>query len=146
MKKILFLICIVIISLAQEVKLYDETLNPFNQLKSAIKIAKKQNQNIIMIVGGDWCPWCRRLANLLSNHEQLKEFGNKLVFIKIHYSKDVKNEKFLSQYPKIKGYPHIFVLNKNGKLIHSQDTAELEDGNGYNINKIIEFFNQYVKR
>lgn len=146
MKKILLLTCFVLISFAQDVKYYDETLNPFDQLKKAVKIAKKKNQNIMMIVGGDWCPWCRRLAKLLSEDEKLKDFSNKLVFIKIYYSKNVKNEEFLKQYPKIQGYPHIFVLDKNGKLIHSQDTGELEDGQGYDINKIVEFFNKYVKR
>lgn len=146
MKKILLLTCFVLISFAQDVKYYDETLNPFDQLKKAVKIAKKKNQNIMMIVGGDWCPWCRRLAKLLSEDEKLKDFSNKLVFIKIYYSKNVKNEEFLKQYPKIQGYPHIFVLDKTGKLIHSQDTAELEDGQGYDISKIVEFFNKYVKR
>jgi len=130
---------------AQDVKYYDETFNPFDQLKKATKIAQKENKNILMVVGGDWCLWCRRLAKLFDENEELKKELKKYIIINIHYSKNVKNEKFLNQYPKIKGYPHIFVLNKKAKLIHSQDTSLLEDGAGYDINKIVDFLQKFSR-
>ena len=46
----------------------------------------------------------------------------------------------LSKFPKIKGYPHLFVLDKDGKLLHSQDTVLLEDGkSSYVLEKFKEF-------
>ena len=50
--------------------------------------------------------------------------------VKVNYSPENKNEKVLSQYPKIPGYPHIFILDKNGKLLRSEDTSLLSRAKG----------------
>jgi hypothetical protein len=59
----------------------------------------------------------------------------KFVWVKINYSKENKNEALLSRDPKIKGYPHLFVLDGDGKLLHSQDTDELEEGKSYDLDR-----------
>ena len=46
-------------------------------------------------------------------------------------SEENDNADFLSNYPKIPGYPHLFVLDRDGKFLHSQGTGELESGRGY---------------
>ena len=38
------------------------------------------------------------------------------------------NGVFLSRFPYIHGYPHIFILDAAGNLTHSQPTTMLEDG------------------
>ena len=45
----------------------------------------------------------------------------------------------LSRYPKIPGYPHIFVLDESGRLLHSQDTLPLEDRATYKEVAFLEF-------
>ena len=44
--------------------------------------------------------------------------------LKVNWSKENKNEALLSKWPKIDGYPHLFVLDADGRLVHSQDTAK----------------------
>jgi hypothetical protein len=62
-----------------------------------------------------------------------------------YWSPENQNEEVLSKYPKIPGYPHLFVLDKNGKLIHSQDTSELEDGRkSYNLEKFTAFLKEWA--
>ena len=41
-------------------------------------------------------------------------------------SEENENKEFLSKYPEIKAYPHLFILEKDGSLLHSQNTEELE--------------------
>jgi hypothetical protein len=48
--------------------------------------------------------------------------------VKVNVGPENMNEEFLSQYPKAAGYPHIYILDSDGTFLHSQDTAELEDG------------------
>ena len=50
----------------------------------------------------------------------------------------------LSKFPKINGYPHLFVLDKTGKLIHSQDTGLLETGPDHDPAKVIPFLRKWV--
>ncbi len=65
--------------------------------------------------------------------------------MKVNFSKENKNEKFLSKYPEIPGYPHIFVLDKNGKLLHSQNTGELESGSNHDKKKMMDFLKKWAK-
>ena len=39
------------------------------------------------------------------------------------------------------GFPVFVVLDENGKVIHTQDSSFLEEGNGYNKEKVLRFFN-----
>lgn len=61
----------------------------------------------------------------------------------MNYSPDNKNEPLLEKYPEISGYPHIFVLESDGSLLHSQDTEKLEEGKGYNKKVFLEFLNRW---
>lgn len=61
------------------------------------------------------------------------------IIVKLNYSDENKNEELLSGYPDISGYPHIFVLETDGSLLHSQDTAKLEQGKGYDPGVFLEF-------
>ena len=124
---------------------FDEKRNPFKDLKTAIADAKKSNKRIILDVGGEWCIWCRRLDGFLEEHTELfKYMHNNFVVVKVNYSEKNKNEKFLSQYPKILGYPHLFVLEKNGKFLYSKNTGELEEEKSYNEEKIMMFLKEWT--
>jgi hypothetical protein len=59
--------------------------------------------------------------------------------MKVNYSDENPNAAFLRAYPGIPGYPHIFVLDSDGKFLHSQGTAELEEGRSYNEKVFLEF-------
>jgi len=97
-------------------KIFNELSDPQKDLSNAIKIAKKSNKNILLDVGGDWCPWCRKLDKLFHENEEIASLLEKhFIVLKVNYSKANKNEKFLSKFPKIEGYPHLFVLDKKRK-------------------------------
>jgi hypothetical protein len=63
--------------------------------------------------------------------------------MKVTFDGEQKNEAFLSRYPEIPGYPHLFVLDSDGQLLHSQGTAELEEGRGYNDKVYLEFLDKW---
>jgi hypothetical protein len=68
------------------------------------------------------------------------------VWLKINYSPDNKNTAFLSKYPAIPGYPHLFVLESDGTLLQSQDTSPLEEGGSYNLDRMIAFLNKWAPK
>lgn len=65
------------------------------------------------------------------------------LIMKVNYSDENSNESFLSQYPTVPAYPHFFVLDSDGTLLHSQGTAELEEGQGYNEEVFLAFLEQW---
>jgi hypothetical protein len=63
--------------------------------------------------------------------------------VKVNFSPENKNEKVLSPYPAIEGYPHFFVLNGERKLLHSRNTGELEAGKSYDREKFTAFLERW---
>ena len=60
-----------------------------------------------------------------------------------------KNTKVFAKYdnPGAKfGYPVFIVLDQNGKMIHTQDSAVLEEGKGYSTQKVKEFFLKWTTK
>ena len=113
---------------------FDPTRDAFKDIKIAIHLAQESHKRILLDVGGEWCIWCHRLDSLFIQNKDLEEYLNKYyVVVKINVSKENENKEFLLQYPKVAGYPHLFILEGNGKLLHSQDTGELEYPEGYPV-------------
>lgn len=126
---------------------FDPKRDPQKDLESAIKLAKKDKKRILLDVGGEWCIWCHKLDEFFATDKDAKEALNKnYVVVKVNYSEDNKNEKFLSKYPKISGYPHLFVLEGDGKLLHSQDTGLLETGDKHDHDKVMAFLNKWAPK
>ena len=127
------------------VKEFDPSRNPAEDVKEAAIEAQRTNKRIILDVGGDWCIWCHRLDDFIKKNEEINNFLHKnFILVKINFSKENKNEEFLSKYPEIPGYPHFFVLEKNGELLHSQNTGELEQDKGYSKEKIMTFLKKWA--
>lgn len=144
---LMFVVFAVALNFAQTTKKsagYDPLRNPQKDLDSAIVKATSENKFILLEVGGEWCSWCHRLEEFFQNDNELKEaLHNIFVVVKVNYSKENKNEEFLDKFPKVPGFPHIFILDRTGKLIKSQDTADFEEGKGYSKEKILQFINAY---
>jgi hypothetical protein len=60
----------------------------------------------------------------------------------VNFSKANRNEAILSRWPRIEGYPHIFVLDRHGSLVLSQDTGTLEVGQSYDERRFIAFLDR----
>jgi thioredoxin-related protein len=126
---------------------FDPQRNAAKDIKAAVAEAKKTNRRVYIDVGGEWCIWCHRLDNFYETHNDLMNILKKdYVVVKVNYSPENKNTEVLSHYPKIEGYPHVFILDKNGKLLKSKDTGELEEGKGYNHDKVLAFLEEYAPK
>ena len=129
----------------KETAKFDPKRDPDKDLAAAIKLATKENKRIMLDVGGEWCSWCHKLDKFFeTNDEARKILKDKYVVVKVNFSPENENKAFLGRYPKINGYPHLFVLDKSGKLLHSQDTGLLETGPSHDPAKVIPFLNKWA--
>ena len=131
-----------------EVTEFNPARNPAVDLKAAVKEAEKSNKRILLDVGGKWCIWCRRLDKFFETHKDVKEYLEKnYVEMKVNYGPKNQNYDFLSHYPKIPGFPHIFILDKHGKLLCSEDTGKLENGKGgHDYHKVFKFLKKWAPK
>jgi thioredoxin-related protein len=126
------------------VKEFDSSRDSEKDLSDAIAEARRSGRRILLDVGGSWCIWCRKFDKFLEENPPVSKYLEKyFVVVKINYDKEHKNEKFLSKYPKVDGYPHFFILDKKGKFIHSQNTGELESGDSHDKAKVMKFLKKW---
>jgi thioredoxin-related protein len=129
---------------------FDEKRDAANDIQNALVLAKQTNKRVLVDVGGNWCPWCHLLDTLFLTNKDLDEYlFQHYVVVKVNFSKENKNEKVLAKYPKVAGYPHLFVLDETGKVLKSQNTSTLENKKGqpkgHDKEKVFAFLKKWAK-
>ena len=134
-------------------KVYNEDLNPIEQIDEALAKSRKEGKNVVCQVGGNWCPWCLRFADFISRDSTISQvIDQNYVYIHVNYNpRKTENDKEKAQQtesmlrrlnnPLRFGFPVFVVMDENGKVIHTQDSSFLEEGNGYDKEKVLRFFN-----
>jgi thiol:disulfide interchange protein len=114
---------------------------------AAVTLAAREEKRVLVEVGGKWCTWCHVLDRFFRAHDDVRRLRDEhYVWVSVNWSPQNRNEALLSRWPKITGYPHLFVLNEAGQLIHSQATSELEAGNDYDREKMLAFLRDHRRR
>ena len=126
---------------------FDPTRDARVDVATATAAAKAQGKRVLVYVGGEWCAWCHILDRFVAANPDVKRARDaSYVMVKVNWSPENKNEELLARWPKIKGYPHFFVLDEDGGLLHSQDTEALEAGKDYDKAKMLAFLSAFSRR
>jgi thioredoxin-related protein len=162
MKRILILVLFVLLSLPSNAqtalkKVYNEDINPVEQIDQALAQAKAEGKYVVCQVGGNWCPWCLRFADFITNDSTISQvIDQNYVYIHVNYNPRKDEDAARAQLTKAMlqrlnnpvrfGFPVFVVLDESGKVIHTQDSSFLEEGNGYNQEKVLRFFNCWTPK
>ncbi len=152
MKKLFLIIFILFFS----IPIFSQDLSKFHlyhpeddakkEIETAVKEAKKENKHVLIEIGGNWCIWCARFNDFVANDKSLDSLvkANYIVY-HLNYSKENKNVEMLEKYrfPNRFGFPVFLILSYEGELLHTQNSAYLEEGKGYSREKVTDFFNDW---
>ena len=138
-------------------KVYNEDINPIEQIDQAVTKAKSEGKFVVCQVGGNWCPWCLRFADFITNDTTVsKVIADNFVYIHVNYNpRKSEGETKARQAAELMkrldncgrfGYPVFVVLGEDGKVVHIQDSSFLEEGQGYNKEKVLRFFNNWTPK
>ena len=123
-------------------KPYKPTENAAKKLAELSALAKKQNKKILVQGGGNWCVWCLRLNDYIKSNPELKrKIDAKYITYHLNFSPENENKAIFAKYGdpgKKYGYPVWLILDKNLKLVKTQETGSLEKGTSYDDAKIAE--------
>lgn len=149
MKQILALVFFLIFSssYAQNAKLYNPEVDVSAVIAEGLIKAKAANKNLLLQIGGNWCPWCIKFHQFCQNDKEISSLiENNYVTIKINYSKENKNLAELKKldYPQRFGFPVFVILDSEGKRIHTQNSSYLEEEKGYSRKKVLDFLKQWT--
>ena len=138
-------------------RVYNENINPMEQIDQALVKAKADGKYVVCQVGGNWCIWCLRFADFITNDTTIsKVIDENFEYIHVNYNprKSEGAEKAEQAAALMKrldncgrfGYPVFVVLNEEGKVIHIQDSSFLEEGQGYSQGKVLRFFKNWTPK
>jgi thiol:disulfide interchange protein len=119
---------------------FDPRRDAAADMVEALTRAAAEGKNVIVDVGGEWCAWCHILDRFIAANADLRSLIDaSFVWVKVNYSPENRNERLLSRWPKVEGYPHLFVLDGQGRVLRSQPSAQLEGGRTYDKAKLLRF-------
>ena len=161
-KSVLFGLITLFISLSVQAqtalkKVYNEEINPLEQIDQAVLKAKASGKFVVCQVGGNWCIWCLRFADFITNDTTISKVINEnFEYIHVNYNprKSGGEEKQKQAAALMKrldncgrfGYPVFVVLDETGKVIHIQDSGLLEKGQSYDQEKVLQFFKNWTPK
>lgn len=128
-------------------RLYDPHANVEKDVQAALIKAKKEGKHVLLQVGGNWCVWCYKFNAFVQLDSSLKRaMENNYVVYHLNYSKENKNLDYLKKlgYPQRFGFPVMVILDADGNRLHTQNSALLEKGNGYDHDKVKSFFEDWA--
>ena len=160
MRKNIVLLIAILFSLSADAqmaqkKVYNEDINPIEQIDQAVAKAKSEGKFVICQVGGNWCPWCLRFADFITKDTAItKVINENFEYIHVNYNprKSQGEEKQAQGKALMKrldncgrfGFPVFVVLDEEGKVIHIQDSSFLEEGKSYSQEKVLRFFKNWT--
>ncbi len=136
-------------------KVYNESIDPLQQIENAVSKAKVDGKFVVCQVGGNWCPWCLRFADFVGKDTAVNKMVNdNFVYIHVNYNPrkaggteaQQKARQLMKRLnnPQRFGFPVFVVLDSNGDVLHIQDSSFLEEGKGYSEEKTLRFFKNWT--
>lgn len=123
-------------------KLYDPAANAMLELRSAVAQAAANGKHVLVQVGGNWCSWCHKLDKLFTTDERIDSLMQAdFVLLRVNYSKENENEQILRllEGPERFGFPVMLVLDSSGRLLHTQDSGQLEKDGAHDPEQVYRF-------
>lgn len=152
---LLFFIAIGFCAMAQDTKpaplpkVYDESVDAMAQIDKALEQARTEGKYVLCQVGGNWCPWCLRFANMVATDTALNRIVEQnYVYIHVNTSRANKNADAMKRLenPGRFGYPVFVILDENGRRLHTQNSVYLEEGKGYNRETVSKFLLNWTRK
>ena len=99
-------------------------------VKTAFSLAKKEHKNVMVLVEGENCSWCKKMKHRTLSDETVEKRLEKFVVVKVMR----EDPSAMSVLPQIKGVPTIFFMKANKAIV--------EEVVGYfNVEDFISYIN-----
>jgi hypothetical protein len=150
---LLFGLTIVAIAHAQadEPAVHGETPRPYVEgqdghrpIARAVAASRRDHRTVVVMFGGNWCVWCRRLDFALTHDPVLAPIvRDRFRFVHVDSR---ANHALDAEYghPTQHGVPVLVVLDGEGHPLYTQDTNALELGDGHSRTRVEAFLRRYA--
>lgn len=127
--------------------LYHPQADARAEMAAHLAEAQAAGKHLLLQVGGNWCSWCIRFHRFCKEDAEIDSLLQaNYVLYHLNYSPENPNEAILADlgYPQRFGFPVFVLLDSQGQRLHTQDSALLEAGQGYDRAKVLHFLRQWT--
>lgn len=121
MKRLFILLLISFSLFASNVDKFAKEMGFERDYKIALLKSKKENRVLMMVLGADYCPWCRKFEHKTLSSDLIKAHLDKNV-VTLVVDKKYDVDSFPSQF-KTEFTPRVFFINPKDETIISQTTG-----------------------
>ncbi len=127
---------------------YDEAADANAVVAAAFARAKKSHKRVLLDLGGNWCPDCIILANLM-RMPGMKDFMTKhYEFASVDVGRFDKNLQIPAHFgytERLKGVPTVLVATPDGKLVNDGHVFALSDARHMTPQSLAEYLAQWTQ-
>lgn len=115
-------------------------------IQDAVAQAMKSGKRVLVEVGGPWCKWSFIMDRFFQEQTELRRLRDEsYVLAKVDLVAHQMNlAETFPGYPSFTSVPHLFVLESDGRVLHSQSTDDLEFGQSYDPARFRVFLEQWA--
>ncbi len=123
---------------------YVEGRDGHPDIAAAVRASRADHRTVVVILGGNWCSWCRRLDYSL-HHDPVLAPVVARSFRLVHVDSRANHalDEELGN-PTSHGVPVLVVLDANGRPSFTQETSSLELGQGHSRTRVLAFLQRFV--
>ena len=133
---------------------YDPRRDNVELVTDAMARADAEDKRVLLILGGDWCGWCKVLENDIDKSEALTALLSRhYVVAKVHCDsgspgiryKPRKQPQYGASFVTIraKSYPHLVILDSDGNRLLSRNMSGLVEKRRYSEPKLLRILNRH---
>lgn len=126
---------------------YNEAANADADVDAAFARAKVSGKRVLIDLGGNWCPDCKILANVM-NLPDLKpwlEAHYEIVMVDVgRFDRNLQIPARFGITQRLAGVPTILVATPEGRLVNSEDTSTLANATTMTPQVIADWLAQWV--
>jgi thiol:disulfide interchange protein len=125
--------------------LYSATADPNADIAAALQQASLEHKRVILDFGGDWCGDCQVLDIYFHQSPNVELLDKNFLVVHVDIGHFDKNLDITEKYsvPLKKGVPALAVLDSDGKLLYSQQSAEFGDMRYMYPASVTDFLNKW---
>jgi len=127
--------------------IYDTKADGQVLLETALARAARDNKRVLVVFGGNWCPWCRKLDAVFRENREIARillYEYEVAKIDIgRFDKQMKIPKGYGADIENAGVPFLTILDARGKVLVNQETGALEEGSLHDPAKVKAFLEKW---
>jgi thioredoxin-related protein len=127
-------------------RMYNPYANAEKDMAIVLAKAKNEKKHVLVVIGNNNCIPCYRLNSFILMDSTLRSLMNNYVVYHLNCSKENENTAYLKKLglPQQFTLPTIVVLDMEGSRLYIQDCEQLQKGNGYDMEKVKNFLNNWI--